>query len=114
MSADSLLCTENKDDNINNVDTCFEIQCNQVFIGMVTMQYQAQTDMVIHFVINMEFMIEYRRSHRTCLIGTIDRATRQSLHPIRSLQQRERIKIARIFGENGTGKRVELPHIVAQ
>nr|XP_031837359.1 transmembrane protein 94 isoform X1 [Nomia melanderi]XP_031837360.1 transmembrane protein 94 isoform X1 [Nomia melanderi]XP_031837361.1 transmembrane protein 94 isoform X1 [Nomia melanderi]XP_031837362.1 transmembrane protein 94 isoform X1 [Nomia melanderi]XP_031837363.1 transmembrane protein 94 isoform X1 [Nomia melanderi] len=45
-STDSLLCNENKDDNISDVESCFEIQCNQVFIGMVTMQYQAQTDMV--------------------------------------------------------------------
>ncbi|KAK9307442.1 hypothetical protein QLX08_002248 [Tetragonisca angustula] len=45
-STDSLLCNENKDDNVSDVDSCFEIQCNQVFIGMVTMQYQAQTDMV--------------------------------------------------------------------
>lgn len=45
-STDSLLCNENKDDNVSDVDSCFEVQCNQVFIGMVTMQYQAQTDMV--------------------------------------------------------------------
>lgn len=45
-STDSLLCNENKDDVVNDVDSCFDIQCNQVFIGMVTMQYQAQTDMV--------------------------------------------------------------------
>ncbi|XP_029032729.1 transmembrane protein 94 isoform X6 [Osmia bicornis bicornis] len=45
-STDSLLCNENKDDSVNDVESCFEIQCNQVFIGMVTMQYQAQTDMV--------------------------------------------------------------------
>ncbi|XP_076171840.1 transmembrane protein 94-like protein l(2)k05819 isoform X4 [Ptiloglossa arizonensis] len=45
-STDSLLCNENKDDNVNDVESCFDIQCNQVFIGMVTMQYQAQTDMV--------------------------------------------------------------------
>ncbi|XP_076235188.1 transmembrane protein 94-like protein l(2)k05819 isoform X2 [Calliopsis andreniformis] len=45
-STDSLLCNENKDDSVSDVDSCFEIQCNQVFIGMVTMQYQAQTDMV--------------------------------------------------------------------
>lgn len=29
-----------------DVDACFEMQCHQVFIGMVTMQYQAQTDIV--------------------------------------------------------------------
>ncbi|EZA54621.1 transmembrane protein 94 isoform X2 [Ooceraea biroi] len=45
-STDSLLCNENKDDDVSDVEGCFEIQCNQVFIGMVTMQYQAQTDMV--------------------------------------------------------------------
>ncbi|XP_066585135.1 endoplasmic reticulum magnesium-transporting P-type ATPase isoform X2 [Prorops nasuta] len=45
-STDSLLCNENKDEDINDVENCFEVQCNQVFIGMVTMQYQAQTDMV--------------------------------------------------------------------
>lgn len=50
-STDSLLCNENKDDNVSDVDSCFEIQCNQVFIGMVTMQYQAQTDMVGHQMI---------------------------------------------------------------
>lgn len=43
---DSLLCNENKDDDVSDVEGCFEVQCNQVFIGMVTMQYQAQTDMV--------------------------------------------------------------------
>lgn len=45
-STDSLLCNENKDDDVSDIEGCFDIQCNQVFIGMVTMQYQAQTDMV--------------------------------------------------------------------
>ncbi|XP_020292489.1 transmembrane protein 94 isoform X2 [Pseudomyrmex gracilis] len=45
-STDSLLCNESKDEDVNDVEGCFEVQCNQVFIGMVTMQYQAQTDMV--------------------------------------------------------------------
>ncbi|XP_024872113.1 transmembrane protein 94 isoform X2 [Temnothorax curvispinosus] len=45
-STDSLLCNETKDDDVSDVESCFEVQCNQVFIGMVTMQYQAQTDMV--------------------------------------------------------------------
>ncbi|XP_077286131.1 transmembrane protein 94-like protein l(2)k05819 isoform X3 [Arctopsyche grandis] len=45
-STDSLLFSEVKDDDVNDVDGCFELQCNQVFIGMVTMQYQAQIDMV--------------------------------------------------------------------
>jgi len=31
---------------VSDVEGCFELQCNQVFIGMVTMQYQAQIDMV--------------------------------------------------------------------
>ncbi|XP_004535113.1 transmembrane protein 94 isoform X2 [Ceratitis capitata] len=46
ISTDSLLFSECKDDDINDVDGCFEMQCHQVFIGMVTMQYQAQTDIV--------------------------------------------------------------------
>ncbi|XP_050461662.1 transmembrane protein 94 isoform X2 [Cataglyphis hispanica] len=45
-STDSLLCNENKDEAVGDVEGCFDVQCNQVFIGMVTMQYQAQTDMV--------------------------------------------------------------------
>lgn len=67
ISTDSLLFSDNKEEDINDVagkclkqfkDTltlcpspfsaagCFEMQCHQVFIGMVTMQYQAQTDIV--------------------------------------------------------------------
>ncbi|XP_065080597.1 transmembrane protein 94 isoform X2 [Ochlerotatus camptorhynchus] len=46
ISTDSLLFTENKDDDISDADGCFEMQCHQVFIGMITMQYQAQTDIV--------------------------------------------------------------------
>ncbi|XP_014222685.1 transmembrane protein 94 [Trichogramma pretiosum] len=45
-STDSLLCSEAKEDEVSSVEGCFELQCNQIFIGMVTMQYQAQTDMV--------------------------------------------------------------------
>ncbi|XP_046427153.1 transmembrane protein 94 isoform X1 [Neodiprion fabricii] len=45
-STDSLLCNENKDEEVNDIEGCFDLQCNQIFIGMVTMQYQAQTDMV--------------------------------------------------------------------
>lgn len=47
ISSDSLLFSENnKEEDICDVDGCFEMQCHQVFIGMVTMQYQAQTDIV--------------------------------------------------------------------
>lgn len=47
ISSDSLLFSENnKEEDICDVDSCFEMQCHQVFIGMVTMQYQAQTDIV--------------------------------------------------------------------
>jgi hypothetical protein len=31
---------------VSDAESCFQVQCNQVFIGMVTMQYQALTDMV--------------------------------------------------------------------
>lgn len=46
ISTDSLLFSESKEDDITDVEGCFEMQCHQVFIGMVTMQYQAQTDIV--------------------------------------------------------------------
>ncbi|KAH8298018.1 hypothetical protein KR018_004405 [Drosophila ironensis] len=46
ISTDSLLFSESKDEDCNDVEGCFEMQCHQVFIGMVTMQYQAQSDIV--------------------------------------------------------------------
>ncbi|XP_055389798.1 transmembrane protein 94 isoform X2 [Condylostylus longicornis] len=46
ISTDSLLFSESKDEDIADVEGCFEMQCHQVFIGMITMQYQAQTDIV--------------------------------------------------------------------
>uniref|UniRef100_A0A1Q3FCQ9 Putative conserved plasma membrane protein n=1 Tax=Culex tarsalis TaxID=7177 RepID=A0A1Q3FCQ9_CULTA len=46
ISTDSLLFTENKEEDISDVDGCYEMQSHQVFIGMITMQYQAQTDIV--------------------------------------------------------------------
>ncbi|KAJ0177027.1 hypothetical protein K1T71_007036 [Dendrolimus kikuchii] len=45
-STDSLLFNEVTDDDVKDAEGFFDIQCNQVFIGMVTMQYQAQSDMV--------------------------------------------------------------------
>ncbi|XP_059059212.1 transmembrane protein 94 isoform X1 [Achroia grisella] len=45
-STDSLLFNEVTDEEVNNTEGYFDMQCNQVFIGMVTMQYQAQSDMV--------------------------------------------------------------------
>jgi hypothetical protein len=46
ISTDSLLFTENKEEDIADVDGCYEMTCHQVFIGMITMQYQVQTDIV--------------------------------------------------------------------
>ncbi|XP_072932217.1 transmembrane protein 94 [Epargyreus clarus] len=45
-STDSLLFNEVTDDDVTDTEGFFDMQCNQVFIGMVTMQYQAQSDMV--------------------------------------------------------------------
>ena len=45
---DSLFGCDYKDSEVTSVEECFEVQCNQVFVGMVTMQYQAQIDMVCH------------------------------------------------------------------
>ncbi|XP_032591882.1 transmembrane protein 94 [Drosophila grimshawi] len=53
ISTDSLLFSENKDEDCNDVEGCFEMQCHQVFIGMVTMQYQAQND-IVHLVERLE------------------------------------------------------------
>ncbi|XP_026281983.1 transmembrane protein 94 isoform X2 [Frankliniella occidentalis] len=46
QSTDSLFGYETKETEVTSVEECFELQCNQVFVGMVTMQYQAQIDMV--------------------------------------------------------------------
>lgn len=47
ISSDSLLFIEAKEEKpVHDVDGCFDMQTHQIFIGMVTMQYQAQTDVV--------------------------------------------------------------------
>lgn len=46
ISTDSLLFSDNREDDIADVEGCFEMQCHQVFIGMVCMQYQAKSDIV--------------------------------------------------------------------
>ncbi|KAJ1527966.1 hypothetical protein ONE63_007896 [Megalurothrips usitatus] len=46
QSTDSLFGCDTRDVEVTTVEECFEVQCNQVFVGMVTMQYQAQIDMV--------------------------------------------------------------------
>ncbi|XP_030748034.1 transmembrane protein 94 isoform X2 [Sitophilus oryzae] len=47
FSTDSLLYNDYPvGNNISDTESCFQMQCNQIFIGMVTMQYQALTDMV--------------------------------------------------------------------
>lgn len=46
ISSDSLLFSESKEDPVSDIEGCYEMQCHQIFIGMVTMQYQAQTDIV--------------------------------------------------------------------
>ncbi|CAG9860047.1 unnamed protein product [Phyllotreta striolata] len=45
-SADSLLYNECPAGGVTDADSCFQMQCNQIFIGMITMQYQALIDMV--------------------------------------------------------------------
>jgi hypothetical protein len=46
ISSDSLLFTESREEPVSDIEGCYEMQCHQIFIGMVTMQYQAQTDIV--------------------------------------------------------------------
>ncbi|XP_064632802.1 transmembrane protein 94-like isoform X2 [Lineus longissimus] len=50
-SVDSLLNT--KDQLVTDVDSCFRTQCNQIFIGMVTMQYHAKQD-IVHLIEQLE------------------------------------------------------------
>ncbi|XP_071444767.1 transmembrane protein 94 isoform X3 [Hetaerina americana] len=45
-STDSLLGIDGREEKVRDIEGCFDLQCNQIFIGMVTMQYQAQIDMV--------------------------------------------------------------------
>ncbi|KAK4874485.1 hypothetical protein RN001_013845 [Aquatica leii] len=45
-STDSLLYNDSPGSDASDVESCFDLQCNQVFIGMVTMQYQVLHDMV--------------------------------------------------------------------
>ncbi|VEN47495.1 unnamed protein product [Callosobruchus maculatus] len=46
FSTDSLLYNDCPAGNLTDAESCFQMQCNQIFIGMVTMQYQVLTDMV--------------------------------------------------------------------
>lgn len=47
ISSDSLLFIEAKEEKpVHDIDGCYDMQTHQIFIGMVTMQYQAQTDVV--------------------------------------------------------------------
>lgn len=113
--SDSLLCNENKDDAVSDIESCFEVQCNQVFIGMVTMQYQAQTDMVRYYYSRLLIILLLQTQYIFFMTtGTIDRTIRQSVYKICPLQQRERVALTCFLGENGSGERLELPHLVTQ
>ncbi|KAL1116220.1 hypothetical protein AAG570_005715 [Ranatra chinensis] len=46
QSIDSLFSGDVFEEEVSDIEGCFETQCNQIFLGMVTMQYQAQIEMV--------------------------------------------------------------------
>lgn len=71
---DSLLYSDPPVGNVTDAESCFQIQCNQIFIGMVTMQYQAMTDMVSNFGTSRDRKKSYLESNICC--GT---TTEQSL-----------------------------------
>lgn len=48
-SLDSVNYTDPKAESVQDVEGCFEMECHQIFIGMVTMQYQAQMD-IVHLI----------------------------------------------------------------
>ncbi|XP_017785001.1 PREDICTED: transmembrane protein 94 isoform X2 [Nicrophorus vespilloides] len=52
-STDSLLYNDTPCSDVADADSCFDMQCNQVLIGLITMQYQAQCDMV-HLIEQLE------------------------------------------------------------
>lgn len=45
-SNDSMVADSPTEPNPDSPEGVFQLQCNQTFVGMVTMQYQARTDMV--------------------------------------------------------------------
>lgn len=45
-SNESLIPESPEDRDPDSPESYFQMQCNQTFVGMVTMQYQARTDMV--------------------------------------------------------------------
>ncbi len=45
-SNDSSMAESPNEPSPNSPEGVFQLQCNQTFVGMVTMQYQARTDMV--------------------------------------------------------------------
>ncbi|XP_055684871.1 transmembrane protein 94 isoform X2 [Lutzomyia longipalpis] len=49
VNVDSVNYTDTKAEKVNDVEGCFEMECHQIFIGMVTMQYQAQMD-IVHLI----------------------------------------------------------------
>ncbi|GAB0089019.1 transmembrane protein 94 [Sergentomyia squamirostris] len=49
VNLDSVNYTDPQAEKVKDVDGCFEMECHQIFIGMVTMQYQAQLD-IVHMI----------------------------------------------------------------
>lgn len=50
-SNDSLVVEPTNEPHPDSPEGVFQLQCNQTFVGMVTMQYQARTDMVNSFLL---------------------------------------------------------------
>lgn len=115
---DSLLCNENKDDDVSDVEGCFEVQCNQVFIGMVTMQYQAQTDMVRRRVdlqstsrnvrISIVVLIRDVFVRKVQLIEQLDRACIRFVHFSKENELRSRVFSEKMGLESGWNCHISL------
>jgi hypothetical protein len=95
LYADSLLGNETHEEDVSDVEGCFELQCNQVFIGMVTMQYQAQIDMVCIvcypyctiLLLNLRSNTVFQSIvHKNIFTGSADRTVGTSMYSICSLQ----------------------------
>lgn len=113
FSLDSLLCNENKDEEINDVEGCFQLQCNQVFIGMVTMQYQAQTDMVKnnHLKLALEYIITLKLIDfvlQVQLIDQLERACIRFVHFSKENELRSRVFSEKMGLESGWNCHISL------
>jgi len=99
---------------VSDVESCFDVQCNQVFIGMVTMQYQAQTDMVRYYCSAIRSLIIVIANAIICtllqvqLIEQLDRACIRFVHFSKENELRSRVFSEKMGLESGWNCHISL------